>query len=60
MKILIVHDWAIVRSGIKQVLADEFDPWEITERASVPDGFDMAPGPWDLALVAKRWLLKRR
>lgn len=23
-------------SGIKQVLADEFDPWEITERASVP------------------------
>jgi DNA-binding NarL/FixJ family response regulator len=58
MKILIVHDWAIVRSGNKQVLADEFDPWEITERASVPDGFDMASGRWDLALVAKRWLLK--
>ena len=59
MKILIVHDCAIVRSGIKQVLTNEFGPQEITERASVPDGFDMASGPWDLALVAKRWLLKR-
>jgi hypothetical protein len=31
MKILIVHDWAIVGSGIKQVLADEFGPQQITE-----------------------------
>ena len=53
MKILIVHDWAIGRSGIKQVLADEFDPWEIADRASVPDGFDMASGPWDLAAQAQ-------
>lgn len=40
MRILIVHDWAIVGSGIKQVLADEFGPQEIAEGASVPDGFE--------------------
>ena len=31
MKILIVHDWAICRSGIKQILGDEFGPQDVTE-----------------------------
>jgi hypothetical protein len=51
MKVLIPHDWAIFRSGIKQILADEFVPQEVMEGAPVPEGFDMGSGRWDLALV---------
>jgi hypothetical protein len=42
MKILIVHDWAIVGSGIKQVLADEFGPQEITEGRPCRTGLSLA------------------
>ena len=44
MKILIVHDWAIVRSGIKQVQADEFGPQELRKGRACRPGLRWLQG----------------
>jgi two-component system invasion response regulator UvrY len=51
MKFLIADDWAIFRSGIRQILFEEFGPLEVTQGAPAPDALDLASGPWDLAVV---------
>jgi len=51
MKILIAHEWALIRAGILQILCDEFGPVEVTQASTVLEGFDLATGPWDLAIV---------
>lgn len=51
MKILIAHDWAVVRAGISQILEDEFGPLEITRAPLSLEAFDFASGPWDLVFL---------
>jgi len=51
IRILIAHDWAIVRAGIRQILWEEFGPLVLTQVSSDREGFDLGLGPWDLAFV---------
>lgn len=51
MKILIAHNWAIVRAGIRQILWDEFGPLEVMQAPAAPEDFDFAAGPWDISFV---------
>jgi len=51
MRILIAHDWALVRAGLSQILCDEFGPVDLTQVSTAAEARDEASGPWDLALV---------
>lgn len=51
MKILIAHDWPLIRAGIIQILSEEFSPLELTETSTALKDFNIAPGGWDLAVV---------
>jgi DNA-binding NarL/FixJ family response regulator len=51
LKVIIVEDSAIFRSGIKQILCEEFGLVEVTHSAPVSEALDWASGPWDLAFV---------
>jgi DNA-binding NarL/FixJ family response regulator len=55
MKVLIADDWAIFRSGIRQILSDEFAGLEITQMAAGWKHLDLTSGPWDLAIVSVAW-----
>ncbi len=51
LKVIIVDDSAIFRSGIKQILVEEFGLVEVTHGGPVSAGLDWASGPWDLVFV---------
>ena len=49
LRILILDNRAVVRWGIRQVLAESFAHFEFVEGTAGPAGLDMALGqPWDL------------
>lgn len=52
MKILVADDHAVVRRGLKQILADAFQDAEIGEAASTQEAFDLVwKQEWDLVLL---------
>jgi DNA-binding NarL/FixJ family response regulator len=52
LRILILDDYAVVRRGIRQILASEFGPVQFGEGKAGPEGRDLALGqPWDLVIV---------
>jgi DNA-binding NarL/FixJ family response regulator len=53
LRILILDDHAVVRRGVRQILAERFEPLEFGEGKAGPEGLDLALGqPWDLVIVA--------
>ena len=51
-KILIVDDHEVVRRGLKQILADEFNPSKVGEASTASDALDMARREhWDVVLL---------
>lgn len=53
LRILILDDYPVVRRGIRQILAQRFDPSQFGEGEAGPEGLDRALSqPWDLVIVA--------
>jgi len=53
LRILILDDYAVVRQGVRQILAGRFDPLQFGEGKAGPEGLDLALSrPWDLVIVA--------
>src|SRR5579864_8243053 len=52
LRILIVDDHAVVRRGIREILAEGFDPLEFGEGKTGPEGLGLALGQsWDLIVA---------
>jgi DNA-binding NarL/FixJ family response regulator len=53
LRILILDDHAVVRRGVRQILAERFGTLEFGESEAGPEGLGLACGqPWDLVIVA--------
>lgn len=53
LRILILDNHAVVRRGVRQILAERFDTLEFGEGKVGPEGLGLALGqPWDLVIVA--------
>ena len=52
LRILILDNHAVVRRGVRQILAERFDTLEFGESEAGPGGLDLALGqPWDLIIL---------
>lgn len=51
MKLLIAHDSALIRAGLRCVLSEEFDTLDVTQTPTALENLDLDAGPWDLAFV---------
>src|SRR5258705_2817793 len=52
LRILILDDYAVVRRGVRQILAEKFNPLQFAEGKAGPEGLDLALGKtWDLVII---------